>query len=125
MKLPLKTVVDPNFTAAFSKLAALPLPVKDSYAVARTIREINAASEDFNAARLAFFKAHGSKSGEGRGETWTLDPSRPELVLRLETELAELLSAEIGLFLDRKIVLPAGCQLAPLDILPLLDLVEV
>jgi hypothetical protein len=124
MKLPLKTIVDPNFIAACTKLAAQPLAVKDGYALARAIREINAANEDFNAARLAFFQAHGAKSGEGRSETWTLDPARPELAARLEAELGELLSAEIELYLDRKIVLPGDCKLAPLDLLPLLDLVE-
>jgi hypothetical protein len=92
----------------------------DSVRLARSARIIDRANQDFSAARLRFFQAHGRQEGA----TWVLDPADTPVVERHNSEMAELLGMEIELPIPSPIALTPECKLTALEILPLLDLVE-
>ncbi len=120
MKLTLKTITDPSFTAAFTKLCQQPVALVDSLRLARAARMIERAGQDFNAARLKFFQSHGRLEGAN----WVLDPSDSALVQRHNDEMTDLLAIEIDLPLPGPIPLPPECKLTAMDLLPLLDLID-
>ena len=120
MRVPLQTILDPNFLAAFNKLCQQSLSLPDNLRLARAARVINRETETFNTARLAFFKANGTANAGN----WTLDPEKPGLLDRYNTEMAQVLAMEVELPLLAPVKLPADCTLTALELLPLLDLVE-
>lgn len=62
LKVRLSELTREDFMPAFGKLASLEeLDGRDKYALARTIREVTSALEDFNKVLLALFKQHGLK----------------------------------------------------------------
>jgi hypothetical protein len=120
MTLPLKTIIDPSFVRSFARLCEQPLALADSLALARAARLIEEENANFNRARVAFFKAHGTPDGEN----WRLDPDQPDIIVRYNQEMETALATRIDLSMARGILLTPECKLTALELLPLLDLLD-
>jgi hypothetical protein len=127
IKIKLSELVEPRFMDAFGKLCQQNLPLPDSVRLARCGRVIKTANEDFQAARLAFFKANGREVKDtktNRDGSWELDTAVPGVMERYNDEMKVALSEEIELPLLAPVKLPDSCDLKAIDLMPLLDLIQ-
>ena len=107
IKLTLARIGNGLFVPALGKLCGLNVHSgRDTYALMRTVDQINPALEAFRATKESLLKKHGAKSVRtAAGEQLVLLPDDPGCAPFL-AELAAVAETEVELFLDHKLPLP-------------------
>ena len=111
-----------NAKEPLQKLIELKLPVKVSYALARTASKLNEQLKIIEEVRQSLFKKHGEQTDKG----WEIKANSPNLPMFL-AEIEELLAQEVELDIQ-KVALPsngADLNIEPVVLMALDWLVEV
>lgn len=121
IKLKLSVVLANGFLQALSKLGGESLPIKDRYALARTIKGIDSDLATYEPLRQALVKKHGKLLNPPESEQYTIEPAN---MPAFAAEIKELQAQEIELFLDHKITLPPNCPLTAGEMALIEDLID-
>ena len=153
IKLTIKTVLVPDFAPSFDKLAdETSVPMKDRYAISRTLASIRQAVSAYDEQRVKLVKEMGKpelevlkeqalkavgsareaalktrveqleKSGE---KSWTIDPADAETLAAFRAKIDELQAVEFEVYLDHAVALTDLCKLSAKDMAALGELVTV
>lgn len=153
IKLTIATVLAANFAPAFEHLSEdISLPVKDRFALARTMRDIKSNLQTYDAERIKLVKEFGMPDvelltkqigvlpeGERRTQleqrlealkkndvkSWSIDPEDTVKMTAFREKLTELQKVEFEVFLDHFIKLTDESKLTAKDIEALIPLVEI
>jgi hypothetical protein len=113
---------NPAFAAAFNRLAKLrPMPVLDSFALAKTLRAFEAEQSVYTQACVKLIQDHGGT--ETAPGNWAIDPKAEKFAAYVE-ERAKLEALPLKTELTRKIQLTGMADLSAQDLMELEDLVE-
>jgi hypothetical protein len=138
LTLPLGTIINGGFAAAFNALRKIELAPKDAYAIARCAREMQTAADDYMKARNAAVKRHGAlvvddretvgdKPNPNKGKPYSPERFRvlPENEATFHAEMTALCQTSVELFLNHKITLPADARISAADIAALEPILDI
>lgn len=118
MKITLRTILNPAFGEAYSRLLTMPLEAKDAYWIAKSLRVLDAEAKDFQTARLVTMTKYGFAQGT------PITPENQDDLKKADAELEEILKREVELPM-RQVTIPQSTVLTARDLVALEGIVTV
>lgn len=123
-KLPLRTILNPNFRNALAKLGGETMPIKERYAIARTLRSIGSEAETFEKLRGELVKKFGVQNDPNNPRSgWEVKPGSENFEKYFD-EVRKLEEVEAEIYLDHALPITDGCPLTANELAALNDIIE-